>query len=480
MSDYEAPEGFEEPSTLALSSRFSNIDGGYKLVDVNESGYGVYHDAEDAKYLFYMGDYQKWFVSDELGSTSAYCVSSETEEKNPVNVKFDGLKISSVDMEQVSLNTFSENHHDERFVDPDFAPNGEAVGEELANCSWVRAAALQGPDVTPKLFDCIEPRDVCQGSLGDCWLLAAISAVAEFPNYIEEQVFVTKEFNPEGVYVLRLYDCQAQDFVEVSIDSLIPCKEKKWWELKARPLFAQPKGDELYILMIEKAFAKFAGGYQKLDGGFPCLAWLALTGCEDLQIWKRESHNDWTKGYVPVNKRRLTKSRNFQSLSIATTDISLDDDEFFDKLCEWDVANYLMGASIAGDVIEKARDDGLVERHAYSLLSANEVGGFRLVELRNPWGNDKEWNGDWCDSSPLWAEHEEVAAECGVVQSDEVVGDGKFWMSYDDFISRFTSVQVSAKTMPSTRAAHAIYQPPPEGESEDDEEEEEEEESSKL
>jgi hypothetical protein len=26
-----------------------------------------------------------------------------------------------------------------------------------------------------------------------------------------------------------------------------------------------------------------------------------------------------------------------------------------------------------------------------------EVNGIKLVELRNPWGNDKEWNGDWSD-----------------------------------------------------------------------------------
>lgn len=470
---FEVPEGFEGPTTLALASRFSNIDGGYKLVEVSESGFGVYHDEEDSKYLFYMDDFQKWFVADENGSTRAYCVSKETEDRNPENAKWDNLKVESVDLEQVSANVFNENSHDERFVDPDFSPNGEAVGEELANCTWVRAAALQGPDVTPKLFDRIEPVDVCQGSLGDCWLLAAISAVAEFPNFIEQEVFVTKEFNQEGVYVLRLYDCQVQEFVDVSIDSLIPCKEKKWWELKARPLFAQPKGDELYILMIEKAFAKFAGGYQKLDGGFPCLAWLALTGCEDLQFWKREE-DTWSKGYVPIDSRREEHSRDFQSLSIAGTDETLDNDGFFEKLVEFDDSNFLMGASIGGDVIEKSRDDGLVERHAYSLLSAKEIDGIKLIELRNPWGNDKEWNGDWCDNSPLWDENEQVAEECGHEHSDDVVGDGKFWMSYDDFITRFTSVQVATKSMPTTRAAHALFQTQPEEEEDDGEEEEEE------
>jgi len=47
--------------------------------------------------------------------------------------------------------------------------------------------------------------------------------------------------------------------------------------------------------------------------------------------------------------------------------------------------------------LKQAREDGLVERHAYSLISVKEVGAFKLVELRNPWGNDREWNGDWSD-----------------------------------------------------------------------------------
>lgn len=40
-----------------------------------------------------------------------------------------------------------------------------------------------------KLFDTIEPSDVCQGALGNCWLLAAISGVAEFPNFLDQITF---------------------------------------------------------------------------------------------------------------------------------------------------------------------------------------------------------------------------------------------------------------------------------------------------
>ena len=59
------------------------------------------------------------------------------------------------------------------------------------------SSSLKG--APPKLFDAIEPVDVCQGALGDCWLLAAVAAVAEFPNFIKSEVFITQEFNPDGL-----------------------------------------------------------------------------------------------------------------------------------------------------------------------------------------------------------------------------------------------------------------------------------------
>jgi len=49
---------------------------------------------------------------------------------------------------------------------------------------------------------------------------------------------------------------------------------------------------------------------------------------------------------------------------------------------------------------------GLVDAHAYSLISAKEIKlqngrTQRLCLVRNPWGK-REWTGDWSDQSPLW------------------------------------------------------------------------------
>lgn len=46
-------------------------------------------------------------------------------------------------------------------------------------------------------------------------------------------------------------------------------------------------------------------------------------------------------------------------------------------------------------------EGGLVPGHAYSIISAKEALGHRLIQIRNPWGNF-EWDGDWSDHSELW------------------------------------------------------------------------------
>lgn len=51
----------------------------------------------------------------------------------------------------------------------------------------------------PKVFSTIEPNDIIQGQLSDCWFLCAVSALAERPALIE-RIFVTKEYNDQGIY----------------------------------------------------------------------------------------------------------------------------------------------------------------------------------------------------------------------------------------------------------------------------------------
>jgi hypothetical protein len=63
-----------------------------------------------------------------------------------------------------------------------------------------------------------------------------------------------------GKYHLRLYNAKAGKWETVVIDDYVPCK-------KGKPMFTKPKGNEMWVLLLEKAFAKYVGNYADLEGG---------------------------------------------------------------------------------------------------------------------------------------------------------------------------------------------------------------------
>jgi calpain-15 len=92
-----------------------------------------------------------------------------------------------------------------------------------------------------KLFeDKIEPSDVAQGQLGNCWLISAIACLAEFPGAIQN-CFLSKFVSPRGKYKVRLFSKQDQKWIEYSISDCFPVKKAS-----GKPLFAQPNGKELW------------------------------------------------------------------------------------------------------------------------------------------------------------------------------------------------------------------------------------------
>ena len=58
------------------------------------------------------------------------------------------------------------------------------------------------------------------------------------------------------------------------------------------------------------------------------------------------------------------------------------------------------------------------------------------MQIRNPWGNF-EWEGDWSDNSVLW-----TPAMKKALNTTLEVSDRTFWMSYQDFVKNFVSVNV--------------------------------------
>lgn len=100
--------------------------------------------------------------------------------------------------------------------------------------------------------------------------MCALASLAERPKLVEN-LFLTKTKNKEGVY--RIKFVKNGEWVEVTIDDLFPCYPF------GGPLFSRSQGNEMWVLLIEKAYAKVHGNYFTLRGGFANEGMMDLTGC---------------------------------------------------------------------------------------------------------------------------------------------------------------------------------------------------------
>jgi hypothetical protein len=199
----------------------------------------------------------------------------------------------------------------------------------------------------------VDPTDLDQGMIGDCWLIASIGAVAQGnPELIERMI----RANPNGTYTVTLHD--GDRAVDVTVTPDIPTVD-------GNPLFADnpstsDAGDgtyELWPQLLEKAAAQYYGDYEDLEGDWPSKALELLSG-RDVQ-----THDDDWFGLDDVDAPSASE---------------------MDDLLEGGGAVLV---STAHDNRTSLYDDGtIVQGHAYYVQDVDPDKG--TVTIVNPWGLD--------------------------------------------------------------------------------------------
>eukprot|EP01084_Bolivina_argentea_P169495 293814_1 len=152
------------------------------------------------------------------------------------------------------------------FVDPDFYPSVGALyvdgdGSDKINeeqVMWRRALDFCKD---PEYFkDGIDPEDVQQGRLGNCWFCCSLASMSERP-FLITRLFVTAEGGKEGIHVCNFWHNGIKE--EVILDDYFPCKPF------SGPIYTKTGDDELWVAILEKAYAKLYGCYERLVSGSP-------------------------------------------------------------------------------------------------------------------------------------------------------------------------------------------------------------------
>ena len=81
--------------------------------------------------------------------------------------------------------------------------------------------------------------------------------------------------------------------------------------------------------------------------------------------------------------------------------------------------------------------EGIILGHAYTIIDTHIIKEERVLEMRNPWGDENEWNGRWSDLSSEWTA--DLKVKYNMEQPED---DGRFFMPFLEFLKFFNQVSI--------------------------------------
>jgi hypothetical protein len=209
----------------------------------------------------------------------------------------------------------------------------------------------------------VDVTDVEQGNLGDCWFLSAVMAVAKTnPQAIKRLIKpLSEKRDGSNVYEITLYERHtigSPTAHTVKVDDTF-VEEAGGTSTYAHPQQRSAAGPELWVLLLEKAWAAINGGYSKIHFGDSRAGMVAVTG-HDVDTMTPSAHS------AKALAEELRERYNAKKPMTISTFAKFDDKQLAD-----------MKSFVKHEVVPS---------HAYAITRVDPE--LAQVDIRNPWGGE--------------------------------------------------------------------------------------------
>ena len=187
----------------------------------------------------------------------------------------DAIKMMMVEIEEQVRNS------DQLWTDDQFPADDSSLymnplqppdyADDTPNVEWKRPHEIFTGEGKPMMMkEGLSAGDVKQGALGDCWLLGSFLCLATNPEMLAN--LIVHDGIEFGYAVFQFFKNGRWQYIIV--DTQIPYNQTQ-----KSPLYGMCSDpQEFWVPLIEKAYAKLHGNYEKLNGGKMSEGMVDLTG----------------------------------------------------------------------------------------------------------------------------------------------------------------------------------------------------------
>lgn len=304
--------------------------------------------------------------------------------------------------------------------DPDFPADDRSLYKDLGNkpywakdiktIRWMRPQEVKDAKLfVDKKFEA----EFKKGFVGETWFMGALMMLTTRPEYLYQLIYDQSGFEL-GFMTFQFFVNGAWKFI--TIDTRLPFDP----DTKQMLFSHSSEPNEFWISLVEKAYAKLIGCYESI-----------------LRSKTHELLVDLTAGTAEkFNVRHPEVQKLIEEDAFWHILMAAFREKFF-IMCE----NLVKGRN------PKAAEPGhhgILENHAYGVIDIREFpkeNNLRLIRIRNVWGSDGAWTGDFSDESEQWDKRRDLRDELKLSFKSKK-SDGTWWMAFQDWCENYNHVYI--------------------------------------